>query len=103
MLTRRNLSSPCIREGQVLSEGESLDGEDGGPAVLGGFTYLAGESGCASGDESDVSGDSGILNDATAASAALQASKGSSIRLSMLSPGGKTLLGVSSNTPRKYL
>lgn len=54
-----------------MPEGDSSGGDEV-PIVLGGWPSLAGESGYASGEESDDSGDSSLLDDPTAASTALQ-------------------------------
>lgn len=49
------------------------EGEDAAPTKKGSLYHFDEDSGCASGDESDDSGKGALLDDETAASAALQA------------------------------
>lgn len=71
---RRNVFNPFIRKGRVRTGDDLSEGEDAAPTKKGSLCHFDEDSGCASGDESDDSGKGALLDDETAASAALQAS-----------------------------
>lgn len=58
-----------------MAQGDSSEDADASPTMPAGLGCLPGDNKYISGDESDDSGDSELLDDATAASAALQVRK----------------------------
>lgn len=69
---RRNVFNSSIREGQAVNE-DGSSATNHSPGGTASVRQIDGDSGCNSGDDSDDSTEGALLDDETAASAAMQA------------------------------
>ncbi len=94
---RRNVFNPCIEEGQAFTGHEPSQGYGSARARTCSVGQVDGDSSaCNSGDDSDYSGKEGLLDNETAASAAIQAratttTSSNGLHLSCHAIVGKTL------------